>query len=239
MKSIVLLLLVVGLVLSCASLPPLHQAHRPMTVESNQTCQGLYPLGQWQLYHTIEAELPGRQTGFLMGLTVLSSQERSARCVIMTLEGFVVFDARYDGQITIERAVAPFENDAFALGLMADIQLIFFKPLADEISMGALSDNVTVCRHLLPNGNVIDLVNPENNHWETRLYRSNHRVMRIVKSMIKDKPPGEDLTGIADKIELTALGTPGYTLILNLVEAIPIGIKDPNEKNEVPISSTK
>lgn len=227
MKSIGLLLIVAGLLLSCASLPPLHQAHRPMTVESNQTCQGLYPLGEWQLYHTIEAKLPGGQTGFLMGLTVLSSRERSAQCVIMTLEGFVVFDARYDGQITIKRAVAPFDNDAFAQEIMTDIQLIFFKPLADEISMGAVSDTVTVCRHLLPNGNVIDLVNPEINHWETRLYRSNHRVRRIVKSMIKEKPPGEDLPGIADKIELTALGTPGYTLVLDLVEAIPIGIKEP------------
>jgi hypothetical protein len=227
MKSIVLLLIVVGLVLSCASLPPLHPAGRPMTVETNQTCQGLYPHGEWQLYHTIEAKLPGRQSGFLMGLTVLSSRERSAQCVIMTLEGFVVFDARYDGQVTIKRAVAPFDNHAFAQGVMADIQLIFFKPLADEISMGVLSDNVPVCRHLLPDGNVIDLVNPENNHWETRLYRSNHRVMRIVQSMIKDKPPGENLTGIADKIELTALGTPGYTLILDLVEAIPLNIKEP------------
>ena len=91
----------------------------------------------------------------------------------------------------------------------------------------SVSDNVTACRHLLPNGNVIDLVYPENNHWETRLYRSNHRVMRIVKSMIKEKPPGEDLPGIADKIELTALGTPGYKLILDLVEAVPLGIHEP------------
>lgn len=230
MKSFCFLLIVVGLVLSCTSLPPLQQVRRPLTVESNQTCQGLYPLGQWQLYHTIEAELPGGQTGFLMGLTVLSSRERSARCVIMTLEGFVIFDARYDGQVTIERAVAPFDNHAFAQGVMADIQLIFFKPDTDDISMGALSDTVTVCRHLLPNGNVIDLVNPENNHWETRLYRSNHRVMRIVKSMIKEKSPGEDLTGIADKIELTALGTPGYKLVLDLVEAIPLGIKEPGDQ---------
>ena len=226
MKSIVLLLIVVGLVLSCASLPPLLPAGRPMTVETNQTCQGLYPHGEWQLYHTIEAKLPGRQSGFLMGLTVLSSRERSAQCVIMTLEGFVVFDALYDGQVTIKRAVAPFDNHAFAQGVMADIQLIFFKPLADEISGGVLSDNVPVCRHLLPDGNVIDLVNPENNHWETRLYRSNHRVMRIVQSMIKDKPPGENLTGIANKIELTALGTPGYKLTLDLVEAIPLKPED-------------
>ena len=226
MKSIVLLLIVVGLVLSCASLPPLQPAGKPMTVETNQACQGLYPHGEWQLYHTIEAKLPGRQSGFLMGLTVLSSLERSAQCVIMTLEGFVVFDALYDGQVTIKRAVAPFDNHAFAQGVMADIQLIFFKPLTDEISLGVLSDNVPVCRHLLPDGNVIDLVNPENNHWETRLYRSNHRVMRIVQSMIKDKPPGENLTGIANKIELTALGTPGYKLTLDLVEAIPLKPED-------------
>lgn len=222
MKSIVLLLIVVGLVLSCASLPPLHPAGRPMTVETNQTCQGLYPHGEWQLYHTIEAKLPGRQSGFLMGLTVLSSRERSAQCVIMTLEGFVVFDARYDGQVTIKRAVAPFDNHAFAQGVMADIQLIFFKPLADEISMGVLSDNVPVCRHRLADGNVIDMAQLENNQWETRLYGSNHRLKRIVKSMLREKQPQEDPWGIADKIELTALGTPGYKLVLDLVEALPL-----------------
>jgi hypothetical protein len=74
----------------------------------------------------------------------------------------------------------------------------------------------------LADGNVIDMAQLENNQWETRLYGSNHRLKRIVKSMLREKQPQEDPWGIADKIELTALGTPGYKLVLDLVEALPL-----------------
>ena len=222
MKTLVSLLLVGGLVLSCAGLPTLHPTEGPVPLEVNLPCLGIYPTGKWQLLHAIEAELPGNHTGFLMGLTRFSSQERSARCVIMTLEGFVLFDARYDGQIKIERAVAPFDNEAFAQGVMADIRLIFFKPLADKTTTGTLADGAPVCRHRLADGKVIDVVQGESNLWEMRLYSSNHRLKRIVKSRLKERPSTEDPSGIADKIELTAQGTPGYKLVLDLVEAIPL-----------------
>lgn len=223
MKRLVFLLLLMGgLVLSCAGLPTLQQTAGPASAEENPACQALYPKGKWQLLHTLEADLPGNRKGFLMGLTKLSSQERSARCVIMTLEGFVLFDARYEGEVKIERAVAPFDNPAFAHGVMADIRLIFFKPLSDETTTGRLADGATVCRHRLPDGHVIDVVQRGGTLWETRLYQSNHRLKRIVKTMRMENPPPGAPWGIADKIELTALERPGYKLVLDLVEAIPL-----------------
>jgi hypothetical protein len=232
MKRLGLLLIVGGLVLSCVGLPTLLPTEGPVPLETNRTCQGIYPTGKWQLLHAIEAELPGSHTGFLMGLTRLSSEERSARCVIMTLEGFVLFDARYDGQIKIERAVAPFDNEAFAQGVMADIRLIFFKPLTAETTAGTLADGAPVYRHRLADGKVIDVIHGENNQWETRLYSSDHRLKRIVKSRLQEKPPAENPCGIADKIELTALGTPGYKLALDLVEAIPLTTGSPVQRSE-------
>jgi len=221
LKKLVWFLILGGLVVSCAGLPEFHKTSGPETSHASRACQGLYPVGNWQLLHTIQAELPGSQTGFLMGVTRLSSQKRSFQCVIMTLEGFVVFDALYDGTIKVERAVAPFDNDAFSQGVMADIQLIFLKPLANDITTGTLSGGAVVCRHGLDDGSVIDVTKPGRNQWETRLYNPNHRLKRVVTLTNKESP-----IGISDKIELTALGTPGYKLVLDLVEALALESED-------------
>ena len=222
MKPLLLFLTVGSLVLSCATLPPIHQTDLPADDSASPACRGFYPSGEWQLLHTIEAELPGRHTGFLMGLIRMSSQKRSARCIVMTLEGFVVFDARFDGKIRIERAVAPFDNDAFAHGLMEDIRLIFFEPLSVETTAGSLAEGAPVCRHHLAGGMAIDIVQKKDNVWENRRFGADHRLNRIIESMPSATSPESSAWGIAGQIELTALGTPGYKLVLDLVEAIPL-----------------
>ncbi len=231
MKQTFLLIIMWGLLLSCAGLPKMYPAGPADLPDTIKACEGVYPVGDWQLLHTIEAALPGSRKGFLMGLTVLSSRDRSARCIIMTLEGFVLFDAQYDGQIKIERAVAPFDSDDFARGLMEDIHLIFFRPPAAQTVSGSLDDGTAVCRYHRPDGRIVDLVNPEENRWELRLYRSNHRLMKSVNIMSKDRLPADASTGIADKIELTAHGSPGYKLVMDLVEARPIGVEGSKSKS--------
>jgi hypothetical protein len=138
MKHILLLLSVLGLMLSCSRLPQVFPASDSADPQPGRTCRGPYPEGDWQLLHSIEATLPGGKKGFLMGLTVISSSDRTARCVIMTLEGFVVFDALYDKQITVKRAIAPFDSEVFANGLIEDINLIFFKPTGSIMTSGFL-----------------------------------------------------------------------------------------------------
>ena len=222
MKPLLLVLTWGSLVLSCTALPTIQQTELPAADAASPVCQGFYPSGDWQLLHTIEAELPGRHTGFLMGLTRLSSRERSARCVVMTMEGFVVFDAHLDGKIKVERAVAPFDNEAFAHGMMEDIRLIFFKPLSEETTAGTLADGAPVCRHHLAGGVVIDMLHKKDGAWETRRFSADHRLNRIVESIPAESLPKKSTRGIADQIELNALGPSGYKLVLDLVEAIPL-----------------
>ena len=222
LKKWVWLLVMSTLAVSCAGLPEIHETAGPEGLETSRACPGLYPSGQWQLWHTIEAELPGEKKGFLMGLTRLSSGKRSARCVIMTLEGFVVFDAAYDGTVRVERALAPFDNEAFARGLMADVHLIFFKPSSDDAQSGITLDGAAVCRYALPDGSVIDVIRPDKDQWETRFYSPSHRLQRVVKHVSSENPARETPAGMADRIELTAFGTPGYKLVLDLVEALPL-----------------
>jgi len=222
MKHILLPLSVLGLILSCSSLPKVFPAGDSVDPKPGQTCPGPFPIGDWQLLHSIEATLPGGKTGFLMGLTVISSSNRTARCVIMTLEGFVVFDALYDKQITVKRAIAPFDSEVFANGLIEDINLIFFKPTGSIMTSGFLKSGAAVCRYQKPDGRMVDIISREKDNWEIRLYLPDYRLARTVKNMSAKEPDLADRKGISDKIELNALVSPGYALVMDLVEAIPL-----------------
>ena len=217
MKHILLLLSVLGLILSCSSLPQVYPAGDAADLQPDQACRGPFPDGDWQLLHSIEASLPGGKKGFLMGLTVLSPSNRTAQVVIMTLEGFVVFDALYDKQITVKRAVVPFDSEVFANGLIEDITLIFFKPVGPIMAAGFLKNSTAVCRYQKPDGRIVDIISKGADNWEIRLYLPDFRLARVVKSIYL-----ADRVGIADKIELNAYGSPGYALVMDLVEAIAL-----------------
>jgi len=222
MKHILLLLSLWSFITSCSSLPQVYPAGDAPDPLPELACRGPFPEGDWQLLHSIEATLPGGRKGFLMGLTVISSTNRTARCVIMTMEGFVVFDALFDKQISIQRAVKPFDSEEFANGLMADIDLIFFKPSGPLLSSGFLKSGAAVCRFQQPNGRKVDIVRRNEHSWETELYLPDNRPVRTVKSIFAAAHNPDDRQGIADKIELKAYGSPGYSLVMELVEAVPV-----------------
>jgi hypothetical protein len=222
MKPILLLLSVWVIILSCSSLPQVYPAGDATDPQPGRVCGGPFPDGDWQLLHSIEATLPGGKKGFLMGLTVISSTKRTAHCVIMTLEGFVVFDAVYDKKISIKRAIAPFDSEDFAYGMMADIDLIFFKPAGSIITSGYLKNGAAVCRYQKPDGRLVDVISRAAHNWEIRQYLADYRLVRTVKSMFAEEPGSAGRKGIADKIELKAHGLPAYELDMELVEAIPL-----------------
>ena len=217
MKPIILLLSLLGFVIACSSLPQVYPAGDAADPHPGQACRGPFPNGDWQLLHSIEATLPGGKKGFLMGLTVISSSNRTAQVVIMTLEGFVVFDALYDKQITVKRAIVPFDSEVFSNGLIEDINLIFFKPSGSIMASGFLKSGAAVCRYQKPGGRIVDIISHGEDNWEIKQYLPDFRLARIVKSIYL-----ADLKGIADKIELIAHGSPGYALVMDLVEAIPL-----------------
>ena len=222
MRHYLLLLIVLGFTLSCGGLPRVYPAAGSADSQPGRVCRDPFPEGDWQLLHSIEATLPGGKKGFLMGLTVISSTNGTARVVIMTLEGFVIFDAVYDGQITVERAVTPFDSEVFANGLIEDINLIFFKPSGSITTSGSLKSGAAVCRYQKPDGRQVDIISQGTPIWEIRQYRPDNRLAQTVKIMSAKETNLADHMGIADKIELKAHGSPGYTLVMDLVEAIPL-----------------
>lgn len=220
MKDIRILLCALVFIASCADLPKIRPATDPDTRAVRTGCCTVFPSGKWRFIHSIEAELPGGRQGFVLGVTVISAASQTIECVIMSIEGFVFFDACLDKKLTINRAVYPFDNKAFAEGLMQDIELIFFKPAGPLSEFGLLKNGFPLCRYHLIDGGVIDMIIPPDNSWEIRQYNKDRRLTRTVKAMAKKNTGSEDQRLIPERLVLKAYGLRTYELTMTLVEAV-------------------
>jgi hypothetical protein len=200
----------------------LQPADRAVRGELPQTCHRLFPSGKWQFVHSIETVMPGGHRGLVMGVTVISSRDKSARCVLMTIEGLVVFDAQFDQRLVINRAVAPFDNEDFAAGLIRDIKLIFFIPQGSLVETGKDPDESSVCRYQNRDGRIVDLVIDADHTRHIRQYTAQQRLSRTVDAIFTKKESDGDGPDFPDRLELKAHDGGGYTLIMDLVEAIPL-----------------
>ncbi len=215
------LLIAVGLVLAlaCSRLQRIPLAPEGLPAEGFcEKSAVVFPLGKWQVLHSIKAELPGGAHFTAMGVTVFSSGLRTHRSVIMTFEGFVVFDAEYDGRLIVHRALPPFDSPHLADGLMEDIRLIFFKPSGQVVAAGKVNGGATVCRHETPDGGRIDIARTRAGQWELRRYDSEGLLARTVRPLAA---PGEG-ERFPGTVVLTAYGEQGYKLTLTLVEAVRV-----------------
>jgi len=217
-KGRLLVLAALLLALSCSRLPKIVPVTGADPSGPAERCNRIFPAGKWQLLHSIEADLPGGRHSVMMGLTVLSSRLRSNRIVIMSLEGFVVFDGEVNQGLKVHRALPPFDSPGFAEGLMEDIRLIFFKPEGPAAECGILTDDSTVCRYKNPDGGVVDIVLRSTGTCESLRYDRKQRLIRIVR-IPADARTGD---GMPQTIELTAQGKQSYKLVMTLLEAVPL-----------------
>jgi hypothetical protein len=157
-----------------------------------------------------------------MGITVISPMAQTIECVIMTLEGLVLFDTRYDQGLIIDRAIPPFDRIEFAKGLMEDIRLIFFKPDGQLIGAGILEDGSSICRYKNLEGETIDIVTFVDNAWEIRQYGRDLRLSRTVRASSQTKASDSSQRVIPRRLELKAHGLPGYELSMSLVSAFSL-----------------
>jgi hypothetical protein len=217
-KERFLVLAGVLLVLSCARLPKITPVNGANTSGPTAGCSRIYPVGEWQLLHSIVADLPGGRRTVMMGLTVLSSRLRSNRSVIMSLEGFVVFDGEFNQGLKVHRALPPFDSPGFAEGLMEDIRLIFFKPEGPAAECGMLTGDATVCRYKTPDGGVVDIVLRRTGTCESLRYDRKQHLIRIVRV----PADARSAAGLPQTIELIAQGEQSYKLAMTLLEAVPL-----------------
>lgn len=226
MRSVRLFFCAGWLLFACAgppSLAPLPEyTHAALALE----CRNVFPAGRWQLTHSIEATAPDGGKNVLMGVMILSSKTAGLSCALMTLEGFVLFEAVLEENgLKINRAIPPFDSPALAHGMMADIQLIFLAPKGIRCEFGRLKNEEMVCRHHMPDGSILDMTVHADESWEINQYNNSMDLLRTVKAT--------DMTDsfqqrMPKTMKLKAHGFPGYEMTMHLIEALPL--EEPNKR---------
>ena len=215
MRTPWLLPLLLWAVVSCTP-PLLAPPELTPADDSKAGCEAVFPKGKWQFVHSIEFTLADGQRGNALGVSVIDGP--IIDCVIMTLEGFVLFEARLDGDLAVKKAVPPFTGEAFARGLLADIQLIFTPPPHHETQHGLLGNGEVVCRYQGARGELTDVILHDQG-WEIDRYTADRKRTRTVQGRLLRPPESNDPWQTPSVLELTSHEPEGYHLRMNLVSA--------------------
>ena len=220
MKSITFWLILLLGTVSCTSLPEIDPVNPSTIPEIHKRCYDVFPEGKWRFVHLIEFTMQGNKKSFVMGITVISPEERKIESVIMTIEGFVFLDAYYDQKVVINRGIPPFDSIDFVRGMMDDIKLMFFKPEGSLIQSGISGDGSHVCRYTNNAGRVIDVITNSGCNWEIRQYNPGGTLIKTVKADHCKKVPGSpNKIGFPGRIKLASRGINRYALAFELKEA--------------------
>lgn len=225
MKPLVVILVALSLLTACSRLPQIAEDATRLPKPSDPSCRSAFPRGQWQLQHAIEATVRGRKMGKLIGAMVLNAQERTIQCALMTIEGLVLFSAQYDGQLTVERAVKPFDRPGFAGGLMDDLRLMFLAPQGPG-QLGWTTDDDVICRYAYPKDFITDIIVQDPDRWWIKRYDTQGRLLRTVSIDRANAGQYAEHFRIAQHITLESRCGDNYSLELRLIEAVPMK-KDP------------
>ena len=206
-------LLAVSLLLSCTGLGTLRPVDGARRADIASQCRALFPGGQWQATHILEADLPLGQEGSFMAAVATEEEGRGFRSVLMSLEGFVLFDATYqDGRIATHRAVPPLDEPGFARGMTGDIRLLLFPPDGVPSEVGETEAGHGACRWQRATGKTVEVEMLGQGCSRIRLYDDDGRVER--DATLSGTPRG----GFAPLMQLVAPGGAGYTLRLKLLD---------------------
>lgn len=161
----------------------------------------------------------------MLGVTLIRPAEREIHAVMMTIEGLVMFDGRWEaGAVTIDRGVPPFDSLHFARGLLEDIRLVFLPPEGAPSAVGIAEDGTPVCRYEGKGGETVDVIPISDGGWRIDRYADGKRARTVrAESVVPIAEP--EPFSIARKITLTAEGggaAPDYSLTLTLLEAEPV-----------------
>jgi len=220
MKSIIFLLILLLGIVSCTGLPKIDPVNLSTIPEIHKRCSDVFLEGKWRFVHLIEFTMPGNKKSFVMGITVISPEERKIESVIMTIEGFVFLDAYYDQKVVINRGIPPFDSIDFARGMMDDIKLMFFKPEGSLVESGMSGDGSHVCRYKNDAGSIIDIITNSGCNWEIQQYNPGGTLIKTVKAdHCKVLPGSPEKIGFPGRIKLASHGIKRYALAFELKEA--------------------
>jgi hypothetical protein len=200
------------LCVGCLSAP--ETALLPGTPEDLERCVALFPSAPWVSIHKIEAVINGGLSFSLIGITKGDPAGRKLHTVLLTPEGFVLFEAEeHEDTISVLKAVAPFDSPAFAKGLMEDVNLLFLPPEGGASRWGRTADGGVLCQWEKPAG-----------------YRENISLSAVVKISLLDGHgdlvkeavlTGPFVKRLASRMELSAHKPAPYKLKMTLLQGTP------------------
>ena len=217
MKSSCLIIGALVSLVSCAYQPAIGLPFLTVLPDAAFDCEAIYPQGKWQFVHSLTFSRADGKKGTAIGVSVLD--EPVIQSALMTVEGFVLFEASLDGELEISRAVSPFDNFGFAQGLMRDLQLIFFRPAGNKMQYGTLADGSPLCRYQEASGENTDLVLLRDHAWQINRYDAKRRRTRTIKASPQMTLNHENQWRPPEHLELQASDIGQYTLTMDLISS--------------------
>jgi len=203
-------------ILSVGCIPMAKTALSPGSPDDLPGCYAIFPTGPWESVHGIEAIIKGGVSSSLLGVIKGEPLERRLHSLLLTPEGFILFDAEFrEGGIAVRKAVAPFDSPAFARGLMEDVTLLFLPPQGRPKTWGKEADGTWVCRWESPDGFRTEVRGSMDHGWRI-LRRDDQGEVTKEVSLI-----GPFVQGLAFHLELRASKPASYRLRMTLVQAAP------------------
>jgi hypothetical protein len=203
----------------CARLPPIIPLDAALKPAVWEECRSPFLPAKYRLVHTLSAQLPDGGTATAIGILVADPQSGSFRSVLMTLEGWVLFDIESGAVPAVHRAVPPFDSPAFARRMAEDIGLAFFPP-GGEPALWGQEQGFRGCRYERAGGGFVDVLKDAGGAREIRLYGAGQELLKRVKIPVLEKP------GLAGELEIRGVGWPSYGLRLRLIEAEAIVVPE-------------
>jgi hypothetical protein len=217
--NVLRLLLLVPCLAACGGPPRLAPASPEAVADVVAGCLAAFPPPDFRVVHALTATLPGELPGAFLGVTASGDGGRTFRSQLLSLEGMVLVDVeRASTGIVVRRALPPLDGEGFAQGMAADIRLLLFPPAGEPRVAGAYDDGSTVCRWASDGGGTVDLAVSGADGWTLRSWDGTGGMLREVRAT------GPFREGFAQRMELTAPGARGYSLVLELVDIEASGV---------------
>jgi hypothetical protein len=179
-------------------------------------CYVIFPAGPWRSVHRIEVVIREGISSALIGVTRGDPSERSLHSLLLTPEGFILFEAELrESGIAVRKAVAPFDSPAFARGLMEDVTLLFLPPGPRPAGWESEGDGTRLCRWKELNGSQTEVKGSMEQGW--RIVRRDAQGVVTREVTLK----GPFVQGLASYMELRALGPASYKLKMTLLQVTP------------------